>query len=382
MGVYPFMFSCLNDFNPIAEGIIAAGLHEPYNWDEYASHFFPKAEELTRVAEAALSSGERAKAAEYFLRASAVYRIARFPAPRSEKQREAWEKGKKVFYQGAGLWETPIVEVQIPHVHGLEDEGEVVKVNFMVPPVAASQRGKRWPVVLIFTGLDGYRTELAVWQAGWAKRGVATVVVEIPGTGDSPAKKDDPTSPDRQWGSVLDWIAAREELDENKVIVWGFSTGGYYALRAAHTHAKRLFGAVSLGGGCHHMFDRAWLENVNKLEYPFDLADTLAYKFGYSDLETFIQNASKFSLLNDGTLEKPCTDMLLVNGDGDEIFPIEDQYVALEHGKPKLSRTVKGRKHMGEPEAFFIILEWIHGKLGLDGDIVSQMKEMPSKMKY
>lgn len=378
MGVYPFMFSCLADFTPIAEAITAAGLREPYNWDEYASFFFPKAEELTATAEAALAAGEREKAAEYFLRASAVYRIARFPAPRSDKQREAWAEGKKVFYRGTGLLERPIVEVEIPHVHRVEGEGEVVKVNYMVP---ASQGGK-WPCVLIFTGLDGYRTELAIWQEGWAKRGVATVVVEIPGTGDSPAKKDDPTSPDRQWESVLDWIAARDELDENKVIVWGFSTGGYYALRAAHTHAKKLLGVVSQGGGCHHMFDRAWLENVNKLEYPFDMADTLAYKFGYHDLETFIQNAAKFSLHNDGTLDKPCTDVLLVNGDGDEIFPIEDLYVALEHGRPKLSRTVKGRKHMGEPEAFFIILEWIHGKLGLDGDIVSQMREMPSKMKY
>jgi hypothetical protein len=95
------------------------------------------------------------------------------------------------------------------------------------------------------------------------------------------------------------------------------------------------------------MFDREWLENVNKLEYPFDLASTLTYKFGYPDLESFIQDAGKFSLLNDGTLEKPCTKMLLVNGNDDEIFPIDDMFVALEHGGPKLARMVKGKKHMG-----------------------------------
>lgn len=33
-------------------------------------------------------------------RASAVYRIARFPTFRSEKQRYAWAEGKKVFYKG------------------------------------------------------------------------------------------------------------------------------------------------------------------------------------------------------------------------------------------------------------------------------------------
>jgi len=57
-------------------------------------------------------------------------------------------------------------------------------------------------------------------------------------------------------------------------------------------------------------------------------------------------------------------------------------YVALEHGGPKLARAVAGRKHMGEPEAFFVILEWIHEVLGLDGDVKSQMRGLPSRMKY
>ena len=95
------------------------------------------------------------------------------------------------------------------------------------------------------------------------------------------------------------------------------------------------------------MFDREWLEHVNSLEYPFDLAGTLTYKFGYPDLESFIQDGQKYSLLNDGTLEKPCCKVLLVNGNDDEIFPIDDMFVALEHGQPKLARMVKGKKHMG-----------------------------------
>lgn len=43
--------------------------------------------------------------------------------------------------------------------------------------------------------------------------------------------------------------------------------------------------------------------------------NALAYKFGYgNDIETFKKEAMKFSLLNDGTLDKPgCTRLLLVN---------------------------------------------------------------------
>ena len=382
MGIYPFMFGSIQDFEPIAQEIIKAGLHEPYDWDTYASFFFPKASALLATAAAAESSGEAAKASEYYLRASAVYRIARFPAIRSQKQHEAWLAGKEAFYKGAALMEFPIREVIVPHVHALEAvEGKEIPVNYLLPP-GAGEDGKQVPVVVIFTGLDGHRTELAVWQRGWLDKGVATVVVEIPGTGDSPAAARDPTSPDRQWSSLLDWIEQQKEIDSKRVVVWGFSTGGYYSLRVGHTHAERLLGVVSQGGGCHHMFDREWLEKVNLLEFPFDLADALAFKWGYSDLEAFIKDAGKFSLLNDGTLQKKSCKVLLVNGKEDEIFPIEDLYVAIEHGSPKLARAVAGRKHMGEPEAFFVILEWIHDLLGLDGDVGAQMRILPSRMKY
>ncbi|KAK5002518.1 hypothetical protein LTR28_011320, partial [Elasticomyces elasticus] len=223
-------------------------------------------------------------------------------------------------------------------------------------------------------------TELAVWMEGWRQQGVGTVVVEIPGTGDSPALKDDPTSPDRQWSSLLDWVDEQENVDHRKVCVWAFSTGGYYGIRLAHTHSDRLAGVVALGGGTHHMFDPEWLDNVNHLEYPFDLATTLAYKFGYADdLESFKREASdKFSLLKDGTLDKPtCSRLLLVNGTEDEIFPIDDYYLCLLHGPPKEVRFLDGRKHMGEPESFILILRWIYDLFGMDANPVEQMKTIP-----
>ena len=67
MRVYPFMFGALQDFEPVAQAIIAKGLKPPYDWDEYASMFFPKAEELFKRAEEAEGKGEREKAAELFL---------------------------------------------------------------------------------------------------------------------------------------------------------------------------------------------------------------------------------------------------------------------------------------------------------------------------
>lgn len=104
----------------------------------------------------------------------------------------------------------------------------------------------------------------------WRRAGCASLVVEIPGTGDSPAAPKDPKSPDRQWSSLFDWINQQEAINQKQKVVWAFSTGGYYAIRMAHTHADQLAGVVALGGGTHHMFDPEWLNEVNKLEYPFE----------------------------------------------------------------------------------------------------------------
>lgn len=86
MGVYPFMFGNVKDFEPVVEEIIRAstahfistidsysniylqkGLREPYDWDEYAESFIPKAQELSEIAEEAAGQGENDKASEYFL---------------------------------------------------------------------------------------------------------------------------------------------------------------------------------------------------------------------------------------------------------------------------------------------------------------------------
>lgn len=381
MGIYPFMFGTTLDFQPVVDSIVAKGLKRPYNWDEYAQCFFPKAEELVTRAKAAEDEGDREKASELYLRASAVYRIARFPAPRSAKQREAWTKGKEAAIKGLGLQPYPTVEVEIPHIHGASGDGPVLSGYYHVP--AEASRSHKVPLIIIFTGLDAYRTELSVWKNGWAELGCATLVVEIPGTGDNPGAPSDPASPDRVWSSMFDWIAKQESIDQSRIVNWGFSTGGYYSIRVAHTHADKLKGVVAHGGGAHHMFDPQWLNSVDDLEYPFDLAHTLCHKFGYADFGLFKKEArDKYSLLSTGILDKPCTRLLLVNGTEDEIFPIDDYYLCLQHGGPKEARFVPGTKHMGEPQSFTIILQWIFKLLDIQGDVGRFLSTIPFKPKY
>ena len=161
-------------------------------------------------------------------------------------------------------------EVSVPHVYRADDEGRTIPVICQFPE--GTSESEPCPVVLILTGLDCYRTDLAIWIDGFQQIGVATIIAEIPGTGDSPALPSDPTSADRLWSSLLDWTDGQKNIDKEKICAWGFSTGGYYAIRMAHTHSDRFAGVVAHGGGCHYMFSKKWLDKVNHLEYPFEYA--------------------------------------------------------------------------------------------------------------
>lgn len=166
------------------------------------------------------------------------------------------------------LWKEKVEEVAVPFLdkEGLDRDEIPVYVRI---PSAGIKEGKKSPVVVLFTGLDGYRPDNTERTEEFLRRGWACVVVEIPGTADSPADPSDPTSPDRLWTSLLNWMAANDRFDMGKVMAWGLSCGGYYAARVAHTHKDRLKGVIAQGAGTHYFLTNEWLEKVDGHEYPF-----------------------------------------------------------------------------------------------------------------
>jgi acetyl esterase/lipase len=371
-GIYPFTDGQVADFDPIfAElGTISADdpaiLHRP---DEYAKPFFPVADQLVAAAEKALSNGNTAEGRDLFLRAAAVYRIARFPINRSPLGQQAWAKGKAAYEQGGRLLDPPNVPIDIPFTHADPTAGDLdngIAAYLRLPQ--GEQPADGWPVLLFICGLDAYRTDHTPRTQAHVDRGYATISFEIPGTGDCPAAPNDPASPDRLMSSVLDWVAANAVeygFNPARILARGISTGGYYALRVAHTHADRLFAVVAQGGGAHHMFDAEWIGAQNRMEYPFALADALAYKFGYRDpdpavaVARYAAEAHKFSLVDDGVLSRPSCRLLVINGMEDSIFPIEDSILVATRGSGKELVARGDRRHMGNPGAEEILYDWL-----------------------
>lgn len=367
IGVYPFHDGKLQDFEPIFRHLIETSNDDTnvlYDPDRYGEAFLPVAESLMTEAKKAEQTGDKEKAREYYLRAGTVCRVGRFPVIRSPLGHKLWELNKTA-YLGASPYLSPAsVEVRIPFTHASPAAGEsrdaTIPAYLRIPDGEAPAAG--WPVLLFICGLDHYRTDFERRTARHTRQGLACLIVEIPGTGDCPAAKHDPVSAERLWSSVLDWIgtvASQYNFDSSRIVARGMSTGGYNAMRIAHTHANRLLAVVAQGGGSHHMFDPAWVAAQNHMEYPYALADALALKFGYASVAEYAAGArERFSLLESGIFDRECARLLLINGMEDSIFPIEDSFLALRHGRVKDARFLENREHVGNPGADDIVYEW------------------------
>ncbi|RMZ86502.1 hypothetical protein DV736_g6275, partial [Chaetothyriales sp. CBS 134916] len=361
LSVYPFHHGRYSDFEPIFTKLIAAGVNTAYV-DEYTEAFQPTARKLVAEATAAEKAGEKDNAIDLYERAACVLRISRFPSKdASDLKVRAFQRQKEVYLVGAALWEEPMREVLIPHTAGIAiDEGDKVPLFVRLPKGIKEGGKEKSPVVLLIAGLDGHRPDNSGRSHEFHKRGWATVICEPPGTGDSPAARCDPDSPDRLFTSILDWIASQPHFDNNKIIVWGLSAGGYYAIRVAHTHQDRLLGAIGQGAGTHHFLSRPWLEQIDKHEYPFVLSTAYVKKYGYKDWEELMDNAQKdFSLVNSGILQGKSCRLLLVNGTQDGLMPIEDSMLCMLYGRPKEGRFYDGMLHMGYPPANESVWPWM-----------------------
>ncbi|KAF2765015.1 alpha/beta-hydrolase [Teratosphaeria nubilosa] len=361
--LYPFHDGKYEDFAPIFETLIEKQIHDGYS-EEYTGEFLPTCEKLIQKADQLASSDKKHEAIDVYLRACAVYRIARFPYINSQVKKEAYEAQKKAYMKAASLFDVPIKDIVIPHTAGIAtDEGKEIPLYVRIPPNASKENPA--PAVLLMCGLDGHRPDNTVRSNEFLARGWASVIVDIPGTADCPADRKDAKSPDRLWTSILDWMEGEGVFDMKRVMAWGLSAGGHNAIRAAHTHSHRLAGSVGQGAGTHHFFSRAWLQQAKDHEYPWTALPALTEKFGYKSEEEFLDNAQKdFSLLEqevDGqkVVDLPSTRLLLVNGTHDGLMPIEDSMLMMEYGTPKEARFFSGLLHMGYPPANGSVYPWM-----------------------
>jgi dienelactone hydrolase len=276
---------------------------EPNAWTEEWSAMGRR---LEAVADAAAAEGREMTAGNYYLRAGMYYFTGeRFVLPGPEKR----AIGKKSLeLQHAGLRRRyPNLEfVEVPY------EGTTLPALFMKAPGVTG----RAPTVVVFDGMDNCK-EMSVLFAGleFAARGWHTLAIDGPGQGESLRLRDLYARHDYEvpGAAAYDWVATQPDVDPRRVVVMGYSFGGYYAAR--------------------HWDLAAWQREI-KRRHDSDPKTTAQSTFhfrwimGCDDMEAAIEKATKFSLVD--VAPKITRPFLIVHAEDDRVVPVASAHTPYE----------------------------------------------------
>jgi dipeptidyl aminopeptidase/acylaminoacyl peptidase len=177
-------------------------------------------------------------------------------------------------------------------------------------------------IVNIHGGPEGqFRPTFSSTMQYWVNElGVAVIAPNVRGsTGygkgfvelDNGEKREDSV---RDIGALLDWIAAREELDDRRVMVYGGSYGGYMVLASMTHFNDRLAGAVDIVGISNFV---TFLENTSG--YRQDLRRVEYGDERNPQMRETLQRISP--LTNASRITKP---LFIVHGANDPRVPVSE----------------------------------------------------------
>lgn len=237
---------CLNARTKITDGDAESWYHA---WTA-------EAERAVALAEEAIEHGDRVEASWALIRASNYYRSSEFFLhcnPQDPRILDAIQKSSHTFERGAKLLDGELHIFDIPFEDGIS-----LPARLFLPPSHKKVTDKL-PILVQMGGFDSTQEELYFYgPAGGLPRGYAVLTFDGPGQGISLRRDKTRLVPDweRVTGKVIDYLesklAAKHNIDMDRVAVLGASLGGYLVLRAAAD--PRVRAAISTDG-CYDLFD-------------------------------------------------------------------------------------------------------------------------------
>jgi hypothetical protein len=336
-GFYRRWFNLIDDLQLLIDTVAKVKATEDEDWVPVWSEVAARCE---KQAEALLKDGNRAGARNALLQAKSFYSIARFPSPyrsgsaicpptMSPLKETAYNRYLDCFRRAAELLDAPIATLRIAR------DGKEAVGHLRLPRGASA--AKRAPAVLVMCGGDMYKEDREKYAEGALGEGLAALVVDAPGTGQTTF----PHAPESvvAWQSALDTLAAHPAIDGKRLGAFGVSRGGLWVMRlAAHDARVRALISVAPGGVGYWgtaeeraEWRRAALERAKK--NWFGPRGTRPESREMSEEE---QRAEflRWSLKDNGLLKNLTMPMFLVNGKVDHLTPIGNLYLALESGPP------------------------------------------------
>jgi dienelactone hydrolase len=307
-----------------------------------------------------LSSGDKLlRAANYMLTAE------RLQAHGSEGRVLLYQRVLATFAKGLVQAGASVHRVEIPY------EGTHLSALY-VP--ARHVEGKQ-PVLVQVNGLDStkemkYLVGLPEWLA---KRGVASLIVDQPGTGEALRLQGLTARYDSEhWAArVVDWLETVPEVDPARIGMEGVSLGGYYCPRAVAFEPRFACGVT--WGANHDWRDvqKRRLEREGNFPVPH-YWNHVCWVWGAKDIDDFMVIAENVHL--DGILDRIRVPFLVTHGEKDSQIPLkwaERTYAQLINS-PKRELKVFTEREGGVQHSSFdnsanagaYIADWVAETLG------------------
>ena len=180
------------------------------------------------AAEKASAAGHHATARGHWLRAAGYAGVAYHPlygSPVDPRLRSAFDRQMGAFDKAMALGERPAEPLSIPF------DGRTLPAYFV-----SAAPGERRPLLITTNGYDATMTDmyLATGRAA-TERGYHCLLFDGPGQGALLVHDGVPMIPDweRVVTAVVDAVVDRPDVDTDRIVLHGWSLGGYLAPRAA-----------------------------------------------------------------------------------------------------------------------------------------------------
>lgn len=204
-------------------------------WDDWCKAWSARAAIHEELGRAALDAGRHVSAAEHLCRAAITYHFGKYLFVNDMAQlRAAHSKAVACHTLALPHMDPPAERVLIPY-------GNTQLAAILRKP--RNVRG-RAPVVLMTMGLDNAKEELMTFEPTFLSRGMATLAVDGPGQGEAEYELPIRHDYENVVGPVIDWVTRRDDLDADRIGVWGISLGGYYGPRTV-AFEKRIKACIS-----------------------------------------------------------------------------------------------------------------------------------------
>ena len=279
---------CLVTIKKIADG----------NVDEWYQEWIATASRAEKIGDKSLKNGHRISAHEAYLRASNYYHTAYFPLfgyPVDSRLISAFNKEVEVFQKAASLFKNPIEIIEIPF------ESETLPAYFL----KVDDSGNARPTIVYTNGYDSNIQEMYFAHADAAlKRGYNCLLFDGPGQGRNLIRGNSYLRPD--WENVvtpvIDYALTRKEIDQKKIILAGWSFGGFLAPRAA-AYEHRI-AALIADPGQWDAADSLNTAMINKISSLLNIDEMLHWRIvrrgfwtlNVNCLEDFFKSMSNFKL--------------------------------------------------------------------------------------